>query len=122
MFPIRNNEGATCWPLSQPVAFRSVLRPTAPNRFQPTERGSIGLPLRAFSQFGSFVLAGPFGPGLDASLTRGLICSRRVALSMRAPTLTGKPFRALERVELFPLRFYRRMPDLCDGRPRTFRC
>ena len=74
-------------------------------RFLRAERGSTRLPIReSRSQFGSFDLA----RRLDRPLWHAArLCGRRAAHSVWAPTLTGKPSRALERVKLFPVRFSR---------------
>ena len=86
--------------LSSLAAFTSM---NYHRRFLRAERGSTRLPTReSRSQFGSFDLA----RRLDRPLWYAArLCGRHTAHSVWAPTLTGKPFRALERVELFPVRF-----------------
>lgn len=85
---------------------------------QPLLPGTYPTP---FSRFDSFVLAVAWTPSLTFALVPKAI--ENAALSVSAPTVTGKPSRALEQVELFPARAFnsgpRRPHDLRHG---TSRC
>ncbi len=115
------NEEATAWPLSQPVAFRSGTarcRSVSASRTWK-HRLTFLTPVRSLARLSSPIGKSAWTP----SLACGSIWGLHAALSVRAPTLTEKPSRALERVELFPLRFFfpdARSPN--DDRPRTLRC
>ena len=61
-----------------------------------------------FSRFDSFVLAVAWTPSLTFSPVPKAI--ENAALSISAPTVTGKPSRAFEWVELFPARAFNSGP------------
>mgnify|MGYP001108482743 CR=1 FL=1 len=119
MLPVGSEDGATWRLLSQPVAFRpAVGGPISAGRtwkYQLTPTRPFAVRLVCSRR--------DCRPGLNLLSGNGLVCGPYAALSVRAPTLTGKPSRALEQVELFPLRFF--FPDARpphDGRPGTLRC
>lgn len=159
MFLSRNNEGATCWPLSRPVAFRSaslcrerdrhiLLRrrcKTEPapfaepisadrtwkHRLTPSRLFAIRLicPRRAWrpwlgllsdARLDMWPARRPFHEGTD-SYWEALSAFKKGSGTVVQSTLRAVPATVPDPF-LKPLRFSRRMPDLCDGRPRTFRC
>ena len=110
-----------------PVAEAAVISVGRTQKHRLT--GSVRQPFMAlpgtyptpFSRFDSFVLAVAWTPSLTFALVPKAI--ENAALSVSAPTVTGKPSRALEQVELFPARAFssgpRRPHDLRHG---TSRC